>query len=401
MGEHNSRTDTRFKLGFILTGSIALIIAIFATFLISTDFSLQEVDWQEWAVNFAINVIVSVLAIFLALNGVTEILKSKEEGSYQRCFDSLNELTEEVYSRNELVTFDGFVPWMEGHETRKAKINYLTRAGIDANIAKDIVDYASTSDIPTISGYDGKGRPSEAYGEEVIRKDRDGNDVYIPAIKGIWAKPVSKVLSNKVRVFFPNSAYFLTAFPNVDDDVSTGESALKTERKRRRLIRSNIASRIVSLALTSALLGVVAVDISLSDGWAEKLWSFISHLLIAITGFVNGGVLACTSVNYLVKELKDKIKMIRDFHQYLNSGEYKPVDYEEEKRRKIAKHNELIANRKLQKLIEEQEIAEKSGENKANGKPKEEPISVDGTEATINPSSELNVKRENYSTILP
>lgn len=396
MKEHNSHTDIRFKLGFLATGSVALVLSLFVTFMFSTDFTFQGIDWNEWAFNFVLNVIVSVLAIFLSLNGVTEILKSKEEGNYQRCFDSLNGLTEELYRNNEYVTFDGFVPWMEAHETRKAKINYLTRSGIDAGIARDIVDYASTSDIPTISGYDGKGRPSEAYGEEVIRKDKDGNDVFIPAIKGVWAKPVAKVLSNKVRVFFPNSAYFLTAFPNLDDDISTGESAIKTERKRRRMIRSTVISRIISLALTSALFGVVAVDISLAQGWADKLWSFISHLLIAIAGFVNGGVLACTSVGYLVKELKDKIKMIRDFHQYLASGDYKPVDYEEEKRKKIAKYLEYRAREERERAGRNQSKPAEIPDRQPAEQPENPVVSVDAQPALNQPSTDLKEGLANY-----
>ena len=345
-------SDVAFRLASLGLGSVTLFLSVFVTFLLSTDFSFQNINWNDWAFNFAINGVLSVLAILLSLNGISEILKTREDGAYMNCFNALNALTEELYDKNEYVTFDGFVPWMEAHETRKAKINYLTRAGIDASIAKDIVDYASTADIPVISGYDGKGKPSEAYGQEVIREDRDGNDVYIPAIKGIWANPVSKVLSNKVRVFFPNSAYFLTTWSGQGDDVSTGESAIKTERKRRRVIRSSVASRIISLGLMSAMFGLITVDVSLAENLMDKVWTFLSRLFIVVAGFVNGGVLACTSVGYLVKELKDKIKMIRDFHQYLNSGEYKPIDYEEEKRRKIAKHLELKAKEAREKAVE-------------------------------------------------
>ena len=155
-----------------------------------------------------------------------------------------------------------------------------------------------------------------------------------------------------MRVFFPNSAYFLTTWSGQGDDVSTGESAIRTERKRRRVIRSSVASRIISLGLMSAMFGLITVDVAMAENLTEKVWTFLSRLFIVVAGFVNGGVLACTSVGYLVKELKDKIKMIRDFHQYLASGDYKPVDYEEEKRRKIEKHRKAIEVKMREKCID-------------------------------------------------
>lgn len=389
-------SDVTFRLASIGLGSITLLLSVFVTFLLSTDFSFQSIDWNQWAFNFAINGVLSILAILLSLNGISEILMTREDGSYMACFNALNGLTEELYEHNELVTFDGFVPWMEAHETRKTKINYLTRAGIDAGIARDIVDYASTSDIPTISGYDGKGKPSEAYGEEVIRKDKDGNDVYIPAIKGVWAKPVAKVLSNKVRVFFPNSAYFLTTWSGQGDDVSTGESAIRTERKRRRVIRSSVASRIISLGLMSAMFGLITVDVAMAENLTEKVWTFLSRLFIVVAGFVNGGVLACTSVGYLVKELKDKIKMIRDFHQYLASGDYKPIDYEEEKRRKIAKHLEYRAREERERAGRNQSKPAEIPDRQPAEQPESPVVSVDAQPALDQPSTDLKEGLANY-----
>lgn len=327
----NSRKnpELRMKLAFVAIGVAAVLAIIFGSWAWNLVFSPETFDVNKWANDAVFNTCVSLGTMVLGFVAVRESMKGKEDGKFQTLLDSFNTLVEGLYESGRIVWFDQFVPWLAQRQAREKKVSYLTKHGMGRREAEAIVDHATTADIPILSGIKPGERPSEKFGSDVTRKDRDGKAVFIPAIKGTWACYVEDVLTDKISIDVDDPSYYLSASKDRGPDLTSLEKAQATDRDRIRSLRFSIVSKIGIGLVYSALFSMLAVDMNAGIGTSEAIWNLVFRLTTAALGFVCGGFMGDTDVRFLCKWIKDKMKVVRDFGKYCDSGEFKPKTFEE------------------------------------------------------------------------
>ena len=327
--ESRKSPETRMKLAFVAIGLAAVLAIVFGSWAWNLVFSPESFDVIKWANDAVFNTCVSLATMVLGFVAVRESAKGKESGRYQSLLGQFNDLVESLYESGRIVWFDQFVPWLGQRQAREKKVGYLAKHGMGRREAEAIVDNATVSDIPTISGLKPGDRPTEAFGSDIWRKDRKGKEVFIPAIKGTWACYVEDVLTDKISIDVDDPSYYLTASREGGPDLTSLEKAQATDRERVRSMRLGILSKVGIGLVYSALFSMLAVDANSDMGTSEAVWNLVLRLATAALGFVCGGFMGDTDVRYLCKWIKDKAKVVRDFGKYMDSGEFVPVSFEE------------------------------------------------------------------------
>lgn len=335
--------ELRMKLAFVAIGIIAVLAIIFGSWVWNLAFSPETFDLNTWANNAVFNSCLSLGTMVLGFVAVRESMKGKEDGKYQSLLDAFNALVEGLYESGRIVWFDEFVPWLAQRQAREKKVSYLTKHGMGRREAEAVVDNATVADIPTLSGIKPGERPSERFGSDIVRKNREGEEVFIPAIKGTWACYVEDVLTDKISVDVDDPSYYLSASKDRGPDLTSLEKAQAADRDRVRSLRVSIISKIAIGLVYSALFSMFAVDRNSGIGTSEALWNLVFRLTVAALGLVCGGFTGDTDVRFLCKWIKDKMKVVRDFNEYCNSGEFKPRSFEERAEKAKAKAREITS----------------------------------------------------------
>ena len=134
----------------------------------------------------------------------------------------------------------------------------------------------------------------------------------------------------------------MTADKNKKADLTSLERAQATENERIKSLRISFISKIVIGLVYVTLFALLAVDLNQGMGEAEAIWNLILRIGSATLGFVGGGFTGSSNTRFIYKWLGDKMRVLREYNKFLDSGEYKPKTYAEtvKERIEVAKKRE-------------------------------------------------------------
>ena len=342
--ENKKNHDSEYilKMGFVVIGVIVVLAIIIASWIWNLIFDPEHFDVNKWATRAIFNGSISLAMMVLGFIAIGESLKAKETGKYQERRNVFNDLVNDIYDTDKIVYFDPFISWYAERQVHEKRIRYLTKHGMPRMDAEIIIDYASFDDLEKISGLKPGEKPTGKFGEDLVKKDKDGNDVLIPAIRDTLVAYVEEVLSGIITVEVEDASYYLTADKNKKADLTSLERAQATENERIKSLRISFISKIVIGLVYVTLFALLAVDLNQGMGEAEAIWNLILRIGSATLGFIGGGFTGSSNTRFIYKWLGDKMRVLREYNKFLDSGEYKPKTYAEtvKERIEVAKKRE-------------------------------------------------------------
>ena len=349
--------DYILKITFVILGVTVVFLAIIASWLWNLFFDPANFDLAKWANKAIFNTSVSLIMMSLGFIAINESLKARESGKYNLRVEAFNELVNQLFVTNTIVYFDQFLIWYSSKQLRDKKIKYLTRHGISVMDAQVLVDNATLDDIPTLTGlhqtevekkiiffkFKKKSitKPIGKKGEDIIRKDKDGRDILISAVNDTLAPYLEEVLNGTIYVDVEDSSYYITIDKNRDSNLTSLERAQHTEKDRVKSLRTSFISKGLMGIIYATLLALLVVDLNQGAGEAEAIWNLLARICAATFGFVTGGFAGITNVNYLYKEMGDKMKVDMEYKKYLDTKEFVPKTYDQILKEKLMEKKEL------------------------------------------------------------
>lgn len=325
----SNKQDYMLKMGFVLIGVMVVLGIIIGSWVWDLVFDPSSFDVNKWATRAIFNNALSLAMMVLGFVAINESLKSKEDGKYMLRRDKFRDLVMELVSSGRIVFFDQFISWYADKQVREKKIKHLTKRGLPRMEAETIVDYATVSDIPVISGIKPGEKPKGETGKDIVRKDKDGNDILIPAINDTLAAYVDEVLRGEITVEAETAAYYTTADRNKEANLESLEIPKATDKDRVSSMRKSFISKGLAAIVYITIISMLVADLNGDAGTAEALWNFMLRIAAATTGFLSGGFSGSTNASYLYKWLGDKIRVINEYNKYTDLGEFKPKTYAE------------------------------------------------------------------------
>ena len=342
----NKKPEYVLKMGFVAIGVLMVIAIIIGSWVWNLVFSPSNFDINKWATRAIFNNALALIMMVLGFIAVDETLRAKENGKYNARRNLFNDLVTALVETGRIVFFDQFVSWYAEKQVREKKIKHLTKHGMSRMEAEIIVDYAIESDIPKITGLKAGEKPTGKIGEDVVRKDKNGKEILIPAIKDTLAFYVEEVLNGSVTVEAETAAYYTTADKNKGSNLESLEVAPATDRERVKSMRRSFIAKGISGIVYITLASLLVTEINEGAGTSEALWNFMFRVGSATFGFASGGFAGSTNVNFLYKWLGDKIRVINEYNKYYDLGEFVPKSYQETYKQRIeeAHKREEISN---------------------------------------------------------
>ncbi len=323
------------KMGFVVIGVIVVLAIIVASWVWNLVFDPEHFDVNKWATRAIFNGSISLAMMVLGFIAIGESLKVKITGKYQERRHAFNDLVNDIYDTNKIVFFDQFISWYAERQVREKRIRYLTKHGMPRMDAEVIIDHASFDDLWKISGLKPGEKPTGKFGEDIIKLDKNGNEVLIPAIRDTLVSYVEEVLNGTIMVDAEDASDYLTADKNKKPDLTSLERAKATERERVKSLRMSFVSKIVAGLVYLTLFALLAVDLNQGMDEAEAIWNLILRIGSATLGFVGGGFTGSSNTQFIYKWLGDKMRVLKEYNKFLDTGEFKPKSYAETVKERI------------------------------------------------------------------
>ncbi len=327
MKKHNQ--DYMLKMGFVLIGVMVVLGIIIGSWVWELVFRPDSFDVNKWATKAIFNNALALAMMVLGFTAVNESLKSKEDGKYQLRRGKFNDMVIKMIENGRIVFFDQFISWYVERQVREKKIKHLTKMGLPRMEAEVIVDYAIPADIPVITGLNPGEKPKGNKGRDVVRKDREGNDILIPAVKDTLASYIEDVMSGDITVNAETAAYYTTADRNKEDNLESLEIPKATDKDRISSVRKAFLSKILTTIIYVTIASMLVADLNGDAGTAEALWNFVFRICAATAGFLSGGFSGSTNAAYLYKWLGDKMRVINEYNKFTDMKEFVPKSYAE------------------------------------------------------------------------
>lgn len=328
------------KMGFVAIGIVLVLAIIIASFFWELIFDPNDFDVNKWATRAIFNGSIALAMMVLGFVAINESMEARENGKYQKRLSAFNDLITALFDSGRVIYFDQYITWNAERQLTEKKITYLTRHGMHRMEAMVIVEYATLDDIPTLSGLTPgekhSEKPTGKSGEDIVRLDRDGNEILIPKFRDTLATYVEDVLDGTISVNAEDASYYMSSSKNKDGNLTSLERAQATEKDRVRSLWFSFGSKIVIGLIYSTIVALFAVDNSSGAGTAEAFWTLLFRLVSATLGFTSGGFAGNTNSRFLYKVLGEKMKVIREYNKFCDTGEFKPKTYAETSKERIA-----------------------------------------------------------------
>lgn len=336
MTMNKKNQDYMLKMGGVILGCIVVFAIIIASWIWNLMFDPGNLNVNKWATRAIFNGSISLVMMVLGFIAVGESMKATEKGKYQQRRSKFNRVVNELYKTARLVFLDPFLIWYAERQLRKKKIRHLTKRGMQFREAEQIVDYASLEDLEKISGLKPGDTPTGAYGVDIVKKDKDGNDILIPKIKDTLAAYVEDILVGNVTIDVETAAYYTSADGNAEEELESLERSKATERGRIKSLKKSFISYAIIGLIYVTLFAMLAVDKNQGATTSEALWDLILRIISATSGFISGGFTGLRNTKALYRALGERLRVLMEFNTFLDSGEYKPLSYDESFKERIA-----------------------------------------------------------------
>lgn len=322
------------KMSFVGIGVFVVIAIIVGSYFWNLIFNPDQFDVNVWANKAIYGGCIALVMMVLGFIALSESYKAKENGEYQKRIDTFQDMVDDLFKSIKLIYFDQYLTWLAARQVRNKKIKYLTKHGLPYVEAEVIVDYATERDIPVITGLKKGETPKGEIGEDVVKTVK-GVEVLIPAIKDNLACYVEEVLNGTVTVEVETAAYYTSVDKNKDGQLESLERPMATERERKKSMIKSFIAKGLSLIGMVTLAALLFVDKSSGVGTGEAQQIMWFRIFAAIGGFVAGGFAGYLDGKFLFKSLGQKIRILLEYNQFFDSGEFKPVTYQESAKKRI------------------------------------------------------------------
>lgn len=333
--EKKHSPDFVLKMGFVGIGVFVIFAIIFASWVWNIMFDPEHFDVNKWANRAIFNGSISLAMMVLGFVAVGESLKAKETGKYQERRNEFNRMVNELYENHRIVHLDPFISWYSERQVKEKRIRYLTRHGMPRMDAEVIIKYATLSDLSKISGLNQGEAPKGEMGEDLIKKDKDGNEILIPAIRDTLVAYVEEVLNGTITIDVEDASYYTSANKNNEPELTSLERAQATERERVHSLRKSFISKIVIGLVYVTLFALLGIDQNQDVGTPEAVWNLIFRIGSATLGFIGGGFAGSSNTHFLYKWLGEKMRVIKEFNNFYDTKEFQPKPYEETVKERI------------------------------------------------------------------
>ncbi len=325
--------DYVVKMSFVYLGLGVVIAIIVASWLWNLIFDPSRFDLNKWLNRTIFNSALSLATMVLGYVAFYESLKNKENGKYQNRLSSFLEKVKGVYESELILYFDQFLVWYSEKQLRNKKIKHLTNRGMNRIEAEIIVDYASVSDIPTLTGLAKGQTPTGGKGEDIIKKVEGENgeikEVLIKAFEDQYAYYVEEVLGGKIILDVETPAYYLSVEKNRENNLESLEQAQAAERDKYKSIKTSFISKTVIGVIYLTLAAMLFVDQNSDMTSSEAIWEFILRILSATIGFVGGGFVAILAISFTIKVLGKKKNVLVEYKANYEKKEFVPKTREQ------------------------------------------------------------------------
>ncbi len=327
--------DFVLKMGFVAIGVFVIFAIIFASWIWNIIFDPEHFDVNKWATRAIFNGSISLAMMVLGFIAVGESLKAKETGKYQKRRSAFNDSVNELYNNHRIVYFDAFISWYSERQVREKRIRYLTRHGMPRMDAEVILKYATLNDLTKISGLNRGETPTGKMGEDVVKKDKNGNEILIPAIRDTLVAYVEEVLNGTITIDVEDASYYTSANKNNEPELTSLERAQATERERVISLKKSFISKIIIGLIYITLFALLGIDQNQDVGTPEAVWNLIFRIGSATLGFIGGGFAGSSNTNFLYKWLGEKMRVIKEYNNFYDTNEFVPKPYEETAKERI------------------------------------------------------------------
>ena len=328
--------DYLLKMGLVVIGIIVVIAIIIASWVWNLEFDPEHFNWNRFFRSVGFNGSISLVMLVLCFVAVNESFKAKKHGKYEDRRELFRTLVNELYDTGSIIYFDSFISWYAERQLRSKKIKYLTKKGMPLIDAEMIIDYATLDDLEKISGLKRGEKPTGGYGEDVLKFDKDGNEILIPAIKDTLVAFVEEALNGTITIDVESASYYTSEDRNKKADLESLERPQATDDDRVKSLRLAFLSRVAIIVLYGAAFAMLVVNLNRGISEAEAIWELVLSLASASLGLVGGGFIGANNAQFIYKWLGNKIRVIKEYNQFLKGGEYKPKSYAETVKERIA-----------------------------------------------------------------
>lgn len=327
--------DYAIKMGFVAIGAFVVLAIIIASYIWNWVFDPEHFDVNKWATRAIFNGSISLAMMVLGFIAINESMKSREDGKYQIRRSDFNDIVDKLYDNGRIVYFDPFISWYAEKQVREKRIRYLTKHGMPRADAEVIIDYASYDDLEKISGLKFGGKPTGRFGQDLVKKDKKGNEILIPAIRDTLVAYVEETLNGTITVETEDASYYTTADKNKRADLTSLERAQATERERVKSLRISFVSKVGIGLLYITLFALLGHDLNEGVDKAEALSNLLFRLGSATLGFAGGGFTGFSNAQFAYKWLGDKIRVLDEYNKYIDTKQYIPRSYSETVKERI------------------------------------------------------------------
>lgn len=325
----NKNPDYLLKMGFVALGIIVVITLIVGSWVWNLVFDPSHFDVSNWVTQAVFNNALSIVMMVLGFVAINETLKSRENGRYQKRLEQFNDLVNELFENGKIIFLDQFISWYSERQVIEKKVKHLTKHGMPRMDAEIIVKYASISDISKISGLKAGEKPTGKFGEDIIFKNKNGEEILIPAIRDTLAAYVEEALNGTITVNTENASYYTSADKGGHGDLTSLEKPQETEKERLSSLRKSFITKALSTVIYITIASLLVVDLSTGVETPEAIRSFILRLSSATFGFISGAFAGSTNASFLYKLVGEKMRVIKEYNKFLETKEFKPKTYEE------------------------------------------------------------------------
>lgn len=346
------------KMAFVFLGLFFILLLIIGDYFWHLIFDPSQFNATKWGNRAIFNGSISLACMVLGFIALLESYKAKEKGKYQLRVQQFKEKVNEIYETVKILYFDQFITWYAERQLKNKKIKHLTSHAIPRLEAEIIIKYATERDIETLSGLRKGEEPKGEYGEDIVR-EVDGKEILIPAILDTQACYVEEVLNGSICVNAETASYYMSVGKNRKGNLESLERPMATEDDRVKSMKISFISKVIISLIYTTIFALLFVDLNSDTGTAEALWNALLRILSATFGFITGGLTGLTDGKFQYKEIGEKMRIIIEYSQFFDNGEFVPTTYEETAQKRIEEYHKRKAER-LAEVVEDKKEEEKT-----------------------------------------
>lgn len=366
MNDKLKKITLRSKIFAIIAVLVVAVTCIAVLFPLAIDPSTftDPQKRSQWIVNTIIIAGLATIGMTLFETIASDILKGKEGGKYKKA-----EL-EYLAQREKIRPMDREFPrWMKEYDRkalREKEIRFLISKRFERpEVYIDHLEEINPYLLADHQEKDGHGEWTDVKGKAFIAKD----GTPIATLEPDQAQALADIKEGKVGINPYPANYYLT-IDSVALNVAEVDKADCLMRAKKENQNFSRIFRIVKVLLASALMAMVTVKDFNNLGNAEAWYMLISRLCTFGSGVVAGWMSADTDTKFDTDLMNTRTAILTRFQKDLESGDYKPMTYEERARKEAENdRGRETAETELPHVVYSEGYARESDSPRVDGKP--------------------------------